>query len=61
VANGRLVGLDFFAHYDKASLGLPVPKFKAKLANRVDCIDGLPLIELVKPTLEISGQSRYDN
>jgi hypothetical protein len=29
-ANGRFVGWEFFAYDDKASLGFPVPKFKAK-------------------------------
>jgi hypothetical protein len=45
--NGRLVGLDFFAHDDKASLGLPVPKFKAEFRDAVDLINGLPLANLI--------------
>ena len=46
-ANGRFVGLDFFAHDDKTPLGLPVPKFKVEFSDAVDLIDGLPLGDLI--------------
>ena len=36
-AHGRFIALDFFAHHHKAPGAFPVPKFEAKLANRVDC------------------------
>jgi hypothetical protein len=58
-ANGRFVGLEFFAYDDKASLGFPVPKFKAKFSDAVDCIDGLPLRDLLEPALEVTRQSRH--
>ena len=54
-ANGRLVGLDFFAHYDKASFGLPVPKFKVEFSDAVDLINDLPLANLIEPALEVTG------
>ena len=54
-ANGRLVGLDFFAHYDKAPLGLPVPKFKVEFSDAVDLINGKPLANLIEPALEVTG------
>ena len=53
--NGRLVGLDFFAHDDKASLGLPVLKFKVEFRDAVDLINGLPLANLIEPALEVTG------
>ena len=54
-ANRRLVGLDFFAHDDKAPLGLPVPKFKVEFSDRVDLINGLPFSDLIEPALEVTG------
>ena len=54
-ANRRLVGLDFFAHYDKTPLGLPVPKFKVQFSDAVDLINGLPLANLIEPALEVTG------
>ena len=54
-ADGRFVGLDFFAHDDKASLGLPVPKFKVEFRDAVDLINGLPLANLIEPALEVTG------
>ena len=53
--NGRLVGLDFFAPDDKASLGLSVPKFKVEFRDAVDLINGLPLANLIEPALEVTG------
>jgi hypothetical protein len=41
--NGRLFGLDEFAHHDKAPLRFPIPEFQAELAQRVDRIKVLPL------------------
>ena len=49
------VGLDFFAHDDKAPLGLPVPKFKVEFRDAVDLINGLPLANLIEPALEVTG------
>ena len=57
-ADGRFVGLDFFAHDDKAPLGLPVTKFKIECSDAVDLIDGLPLGDLIEPALEVIGISR---
>jgi len=58
-ANGRLVGLEFFAHHHKAPLGFPVPKFKVKFSDAVNPIDGLPLSDLIEPALEVTGQPRH--
>jgi hypothetical protein len=48
-ANSRLVGLDFFAHHNKAPLAFPVPKFKIEFSDAVDLIDGLPFSDLIEP------------
>ena len=58
-ANGRLVGLEFFAHHHKAPLGLPVPKFKVKFSDAVNPIDGLPLSDLIEAALEVTGKPRH--
>ena len=60
-ADGRLAGLDFFAHHHKAPLGFPVPKFKVEFSNTVARIDGLPLSDLIEPALEVSGQPCHHN
>ena len=49
----------YFAHDDKAPLGLPVPKFKVEFRDAVDLIDGLPLANLIEPALEVIGQPRH--
>jgi hypothetical protein len=52
--------LELFAHDDKTARRFPIPEFKFELAHRVVGINGLPLSDLIKPTLEISRQSRHD-
>ena len=54
-ANGRLLGLEFFAHDDIAPLGFPVPKFKVEFNDAVDRIDGLPPNDLIEPALEANS------
>lgn len=58
-AIGRLVGLDFFADYDKAPFALPVPKFKIEFRDAVDLIDGLPFSDLIEPAFKLTGQPRH--
>jgi len=48
-ANGRLLGLDFFAHHDKAPLGFPVPQFTLKSRDALEPIYGLPFSDLIEP------------
>ena len=51
---GRLGRLELLAHNDKVPRAFPIPEFEAKLTDRIDSVDGLPLSDLIKPALEIS-------
>jgi len=53
--------LDEFAYNNKAPLVFPIPKLEPELADRIDAINGLPLGDLLKPALKISGKARHND